>query len=87
MGEQCKAVCSKLQSELDEGFALLQVSPQDVLGELQKGLVVVVGGDSSDSSELLKVARNADLLIHEATLENAHHQTCIERGHSTPSKC
>ncbi|KAK7092422.1 zinc phosphodiesterase ELAC protein 1-like [Littorina saxatilis] len=61
-----------------------EVGPQDVLGEPQKGLVVVVGGDSSDSSELLKVAQNADLLIHEATLENACHETCVERGHSTP---
>ena len=65
----------------------LQVSPQDVLGEPLKGLVVVMGRDSSDSSQLLKVAANADLLIHEATLENAYHQTCLERGHSTPSEC
>lgn len=62
----------------------LQVNPEHVLGESQKGLVVAVGGDSSDSSQLLKVAQNADLLVHETTLDNSWHQTCIEKGHSTP---
>ncbi|XP_076455991.1 zinc phosphodiesterase ELAC protein 1-like isoform X2 [Babylonia areolata] len=62
----------------------VKVSPEDVLGESLKGLVVAVGGDSSDSSQLLKVAQNADLLVHEATSENANHELCIERGHSTP---
>ncbi|KAL8570961.1 hypothetical protein ACOMHN_037821 [Nucella lapillus] len=61
-----------------------QVSPEDVLGESQQGLVVAIGGDSSDSSQLIKVAHNADLLVHETTLENACHNTCVERGHSTP---
>ena len=40
-----------------------------------------------DSSKMAAIATNADVMIHEATLEDELKEICIERGHSTPSEC
>ncbi|XP_025078875.1 zinc phosphodiesterase ELAC protein 1-like isoform X2 [Pomacea canaliculata] len=61
-----------------------QIKPKDVMGPPQAGYIIAIGGDSSDSSELLKIACGSHVLIHEATLENAMEELCIQKGHSTP---
>ena len=35
---------------------------------------------------MLKLAMNSDVLVHEATLENAFEEKAVGNGHSTPSK-
>lgn len=43
-------------------------------------------GDTCDSEGVARIAQDADVLVHEATNENAHQSKCIENGHSTPGK-
>ncbi|CAG2209221.1 rnz [Mytilus edulis] len=65
------------------GIPLL-ISPRDVVGPPRPGRKVIICGDTCWSEELLKVGQNADILVHEATLQNSCKDTAIQNGHSTP---
>lgn len=61
-----------------------QIAPQDVLGEARKGLRVVFTGDTRPCQAVLEAARDADLLVMEATYgENEQLDAALEHGHST----
>ena len=47
---------------------------------------MVILGDTCNSSAMIPIANDADVLVHEATNENSHEKKCKENGHSTPSK-
>ncbi|MDO4983119.1 MAG: ribonuclease Z [Eubacteriales bacterium] len=60
------------------------VRPEQVLGEERKGLKIVFTGDTSPCDSLIVNAKDADLLISEATYdENEHTSLALERGHMT----
>jgi len=61
------------------------VRPEDVMGQPRRGLRLVVFGDTCDDSEVIPHIRDCDLLIHEATMEDALREKAVEFGHSTPS--
>ena len=61
------------------------VNPEMVLGKSRTGRKIVYTGDTGPSEALTKLAENADLLIHEATFEDAMKERALEDGHSTPS--
>ena len=63
----------------------MQISPSDVLTPSRPGWRVAILGDTCDSSNMIPIARGADLVVHEATNENSHKMKCQENGHSTPS--
>jgi ribonuclease Z len=78
---------SKLQSgQTVESSKGKIVRPQDVMGPLRRGRKVVYTGDTRPFAGLAKLAENADLLIHDATLGDDMKERAREDGHSTPSQ-
>jgi ribonuclease Z len=77
---------SKLQS--GESVRLADgriVEPEMVLGACRAGRKIVYTGDTGPSENVVRLAENADLLIHEATFEDEMKERAMEDGHSTPS--
>ncbi|XP_075041659.1 zinc phosphodiesterase ELAC protein 1 isoform X2 [Mixophyes fleayi] len=62
------------------------ISPSDVLGDPVPGRKVCILGDCSGVSAVgaAKLCQDADLLIHEATLDDGQMDKAKEHGHSTP---
>ena len=48
-------------------------------------LILVILGDTSESSAISSVAENCDVLVHEATNEDELQENTVKNGHSTPS--
>ncbi len=65
---------------LEDGRSL---NGADFLGEEQLGRVITVCGDTRPSEKTAKLARNADLLIHEATFAEGMEDQAIDYYHST----
>ncbi len=79
----------KLWSKLQHGSVIKLpngriVKPQEVVGPLRPGRKVVYTGDSRSSECLVKLAKNADLLIHDCTFDDELSERAEEDGHSTP---
>lgn len=62
------------------------VNPEQVVGAPRPGMKIVYSGDTRPTKSLVKLAENADLLIHEATFEDELLERAKEDGHSTPSQ-
>lgn len=60
-----------------------RVRPQDVMGPPRRGRKVVYSGDTRPSSNIVKLAENADLLIHESTFDEDLAERAAEDQHST----
>jgi ribonuclease Z len=59
------------------------VHPRDVLGDPRPGRKIVLAGDSAPSREVVEAARQADLLVHEATFCEDEEERARETLHST----
>ena len=65
---------------LDDGRV---IEPSELVGPRRRGRTIVVSGDSRPSEDTVRLARDADLLVHEATFGDEEAQRAIETGHST----
>jgi len=63
-----------------------EIRPQQVVGAPRPGIKIVYSGDTRPIKSLVKLGENADLLIHEATLDDELLTRAQEDGHSTPSQ-
>lgn len=59
------------------------VTPAELVGSPRAGRRVVISGDTRPVATLREAARNADLLVHEATFSHADAARARETGHST----
>lgn len=65
---------------LDSGVV---VKSSDLVGPRRPGRTVVVTGDTRPCENTIEAARNADLLVHEATFGDEEAERAVETGHST----
>ena len=66
--------------ELDEGVV---VTPDEVLGPPRPGRKLVIAGDTAPSPIVLEAAREAEVLVHEATFLDEERERARETAHST----
>jgi ribonuclease Z len=66
--------------ELDEGRV---VTPDEVLGPPRPGRKLVIAGDTAPSPIVLEAAREAEVLVHEATFLDEERERARETAHST----
>ena len=59
------------------------IKPEEVLGPPRVGKKVTYSGDTRPCEKLVELARDSDVLIHEATYEHADQDKAIEHCHST----
>jgi ribonuclease Z len=59
------------------------VTPDKVLGPARAGRRVVIAGDGGPSETVIEAARNADVLVHEATFCEDERERARETQHST----
>jgi ribonuclease Z len=62
------------------------VKPEQVIGPSRPGRRIVYTGDTRPFSGLIRLAAGADLLVHDATLDEQLAERAKEDGHSTPSQ-
>jgi ribonuclease Z len=62
------------------------VNPSDVSGPLRSGRKIIYTGDTKPFEGFAQFAQNADLVIHEATFDDALAEKAAMDGHSTPSQ-
>jgi len=59
------------------------IQPDDVLGELQRGVKLAVTGDIGETASLVQVMRGADAIVTEATYSDEEAGLARENGHIT----
>jgi ribonuclease Z len=62
------------------------ITPESVLGEPRPGRKVVISADTAYSQTVVEAARNADVLVHEATFSEEERQRADETLHSTAAQ-
>jgi ribonuclease Z len=63
-----------------------RVTAEDLVGPPRPGRTVVLSGDTRPCDALLHAARDADLLVHEATFAAEESERARETGHSTAAE-
>ena len=60
-----------------------KIKPEQIVGPQQPGKKIAICLDTKPCANVLELARDVDLLIHDATFEDAKTGLAIETGHST----
>ncbi len=76
-----------LYRRLQEGKSIVvegkTIAPDKVLGRPRPGRKIVYSGDTKPSKKVVDLARGADVLIHDCTLDESHSTLAARFGHST----
>ncbi|HXY88628.1 MAG TPA: ribonuclease Z [Candidatus Acidoferrales bacterium] len=76
-----------MYTRLQQGHSVVAgntiINPEDVIGPRRPGRKIVYTGDTRPSDSIVEVAGNADLLIHDSTLNDDLTEYAKEVGHST----
>jgi ribonuclease Z len=80
-----------LFSKLQRGKAITlkdgrKITPKMVLGPQRKGRKIVISGDTKPIDEMVNFAKDADILIHEATFDTELEDISSEYGHTTAAQ-
>ncbi len=89
--EQLDIPDGPLRARLQNGQSVVlpngkEVKPAQVLGPKRPGQTVAICLDSKPCQNSIELARNADLLIHEATFDDSRKERADETYHSTGSQ-
>ena len=63
-----------------------RITPRMVLGKPRLGRQVVYSGDTKPSDRIVALAKGADVLIHDCTLDSSHEGLAFDFGHSTAAQ-
>ncbi|OGS55260.1 MAG: ribonuclease Z [Euryarchaeota archaeon RBG_19FT_COMBO_56_21] len=63
-----------------------KISSDQVLGPKRPGRKMVYSGDTKPSKAITSLARGADVLIHDCTLDSTHSKLASDFGHSTATE-
>jgi ribonuclease Z len=63
-----------------------KITSDMVLGPPRKGRKIVISGDTVPIDEMIKFAKDADVLIHEATFDSTFKEVSSDYGHTTASE-
>jgi len=76
----------KLQQGVSVTFKGRRIRPGDVLGPPRAGRKVVYSGDTKPSPRIIDLAKGADVLVHDCTLDSSHSGLASDFGHSTAAE-
>jgi ribonuclease Z len=62
------------------------ITPEQVLGPARPGRKIVYTGDTKPSKDIIRLAKGADVLVHDCTLDSSHAVMASEFGHSTAAE-
>ncbi|UCE73901.1 MAG: ribonuclease Z [Methanomassiliicoccales archaeon] len=62
------------------------VKPEDVMGKPRKGRKIVYSGDTRPSKTIEDLAKNCDVLVHDATLSDDLEEKAKKYGHSSAAQ-
>jgi ribonuclease Z len=79
-----------LYRRLQEGHAVSvrgrKIKPEQVVGPQRPGRKIVYSGDTRPSKKIVALAKGADVLIHDCTLDSSHSELAAGFGHSTAAQ-
>jgi len=76
----------RLQSGKSITIGRRKILPKQVLGPPRPGRKVVYTGDTKPSKTIIRLAKGADVLIHDCTLDSSHGKLASDFGHSTAAE-
>ena len=81
----------ELWSKLQRGEKVIlangkTVKPEDIMGSIRNGRKIVYTGDTRPFKDFARFASGANLIIHDATLDDTLVEKADQDGHSTPSQ-
>jgi ribonuclease Z len=63
-----------------------KITPDMILGPPRKGRKIVISGDTTPCEHMIAFAKDADILIHDATFDSELEEVANEYGHTTASQ-